>query len=203
MSVSIADLQLECITKLKSCPVQVVNQRLYWACRRFFELSEVWTAVQTQNVVAAQESYTLSLGTATNAEIKRLAGVWYGTSSADMKAETRVDEDQYEFVPEVTLTFYEAYQAAVTSGLTTKIVLIPKEASTSQVPGRMMDEWAIRGILPLAIWNLKMDKDQPWEDEKGATAYENEFRRGLSEARLERFHKRKGGDLRVVPRWFS
>ena len=204
MALTFDNLKVHLIPRVKSCPAQIINQRLYWAAREFLSRTEVWRHVQTQSVVAAQESYTLSLPAgSSNAEIKRLSGAWYGTDSADMADSDAIDVDNYKFVVENTMTFYTAYTSALTNGLTTEVVLIPDLFNASEIPARYMDEWGIRGFMTLAIADLKTDKDQPWYDIEGARKYMGDALKSMGEAKRQNIVKRKAGDLRVVPRWFA
>ena len=297
MAISFDDLKLLAIPKVKSCPPQVITQRLQWAARRFINRSEVWHHDQNQDVITDQGDYILSLPT-DNAEIKRLYGVWYGSESVQKKPESRGDTDEYQLFlsrsayvvgdasapstpdPDVrgnyfdtgltyndeilyrtgwestayylwydgaqwnistvagtttesfigaggtiagdytavgtatgavvatdatgpTVSFYDPYRAALQFGLETEIVVIPDLAYASEIPGDIMDEWGVRGILEMTLWDLKNDEDQPWEDSDGAKRHETMSNRALGEARRQTFIKRKQGDLRVKARYFA
>jgi len=94
MSISFADLRVLMIPKLKSCPPQIINQRLSWSARRFLNRSEIWRHDQNQSIVAFQTAYPLTLPS-TNAEPKRLAGLWYGSDSINQAALRSVEQEDY------------------------------------------------------------------------------------------------------------
>lgn len=102
-----------------------------------------------------------------------------------------------------TVSFYDPYRAALQYGLETELVVIPDLAFTSEIPGEIMDEWGVRGILEMALWDLKNDEDQPWEDSDGAKRHKGMCDRALGEARRQTFIKRKQGDLRVRARYYA
>jgi len=289
MSVSFDNLKVLAIPQLNSCPNQIIEQRLYTMAKRFFNRSEVWILTQNQAVVANQLAYVLSLPTGyTNAEAKRLRGVWYGEDAADKADSDLVDTERYEldrsrayvlmagtaspditgryyyngasynsekvyefgstpyfiwndgsnwilstavgtktnYYSAATLTatwtaagtytgaptstngddlavyLYTPWTSAITSGLTTELVLTP-DIANHEVPGEYMDDWGIRGILEGTLMSLKRDRNQPWEDRDGAKEHEREWLRSIAEAKRIPFNKRKSGDLRVTPRWFA
>jgi len=294
MAISYDDLKLLIVSKVKSCPPQIVTQRLQWAARLFIDKSEIWRYDQNQDMVANQNPYLLAVpSTATNAQIKRLSGVWYGSESAKKKRSSLTPTDEYQYktnilgatvadtaVPStpdpdvrgdyfangnmynsqavykigndayflwydgsqwnisdevgdtaesfigaggtiagdysavgtatgsVTLTdnsgeavnFIEAYTAALEFGLTTEIVMVPALDSMDEVPDLIMNEWGVRGIMECALWDLKGDKDQPWEDEDGAKEHYKNYIKELDQAIRSNFVNRTAGDMRVIPR---
>jgi len=295
MAVDFARLSLLADQKSKSCPPQTLTQRLQWAARRFMIRSEVWTHVQTQDVVANQNDYRITLPS-TNSIIKRLVSAWYGEESKKMQIDSRIDDSDYDIFlarasviigdatvpstpdPDVrgtyfdsglsygdeilykygddeyflwydgtewnisteagdtdesfigagstiigdytaagtatgavggtdntglTITFLEAYTSALSYGLTTKMAVYPDIENTDEVPDALMDDWGIRGIMELALADLKGDNDQPWSDPKAAELHMTTYKRALGESRRQTFNKRKSGDLRVRARWFA
>jgi hypothetical protein len=200
MAVTFAQLSALAIPQLKGCAPQIITQNLQTAALDFLQRSEVWRHVQTQSVVADQTDYTLSLPSgATHSLIKRLKGVWYGDESANQKAGQLVSNSDYSYEPATTLAFYYAYTAALTNGLTTECVIVPDLAYTSEIPDRVMDDWAVRAILPLAIAEIKEASDQPYSDTDGAKKYREKYTRSLTAAIRQNIIKRKSGNLRVVP----
>lgn len=177
-------------------------QRLYQGAKMFFDESEVWTYDQTQNVVASQLTYTLGKPSGIDCDIKRIGVVWYGEDSADKLASDVVANDNYEFTYPATLTFYDAYTAALTNGLTTRIILTPTIAD-HEVSDQMMDLFGLKGIMAWALWNIHSEKDKPWSDPNEALRWERTYSRAVANAKVWAMQRGKAGDVRVTPRWFS
>lgn len=202
MALSWTDIYNEIMADIGAYPKSLALRKLYAGARAFCERTEVWQLAQTQNVVASQKAYTMTVTANTNAIIKRIIGAWYGEYSSEEDAGDVIDVDEYYFTYPATLTFYDAYTSALINGLTTRVALVPS-LDTHVLTSEMMDHWGIRAFAQWAVMKIKGETETPWEDKDGAAGARLEYLRAVNDAIAEKVRRRKNGDQRVIPRYFS
>lgn len=205
-TLTFTDLYNELLPHIGNFPKNVALRRLYQGARNFCQDSEAWLFVETQDVVADQNDYTLALpaGISTGeARIKRLKRAWYGEDSAERRAENTIQNDRYDFEYPTTMAIGEGleYKAALTAGLTTQIVLVPT-LDDHLITAEMIDLWGVRAFMAWAAWNILSKDDEDWTDLRAAAQFRGEYDRAVTAGKGEVLKERKGGDLRVIPRPF-
>lgn len=183
------------LPEVPSCPNVLATQHLQQAARKFCEDSEAWREkLAAINLVAEDVTYTLT--PSYDCEIRRILEVWIRTSTdvTDGLDGTLQDYDKYEYEPEgsvLTLDDTIEPQAAVTSGLVVKVVLVPyvvTDVDSITVQGGIsptfLNYWA-ETILAYAKYTLMRMPKKAWSNPQLAGLFLNDYNAGVSRAKTE------------------
>jgi len=180
--VELSGLLDEAAVQLPECPDGHITAKLRAGCRMFFEDSWAWNEkLAAIALVAGQTQYTIpnpynyTVDTLAVESVKRVSAAGIVLSTIDASLYTVGDDNTLEFIAAPLAT-----GATTTDTLTIQAIRWPRETCTS-IPEKLFNRW--RGaIAAWAIWQIKLEKGQPWSDREGAGAWLETYQRGVEQA---------------------
>lgn len=190
---TITELYSRITPELPGCPLPLVKLTLQDVMRDFCIKTELWRETITQDLVDEQTAYTLA-PTATEADIRRIVEVTIEDH------EYPLDTALYEFDGDETLTLDDDIEptADYTSGLVTKVVLVP-QINSEEWDSALMNRWSEALVVGTKA-RLMDDDKEGWGNPRRAARYAIEYQTQLALGSIETNREHKTGSVTIAAR---
>ncbi len=168
---------------IPSCPDFVIERHAIRVMRDFCVQTQIWKDTLTGTIDEGEDDFTLAPA---NGEVCFVISLDIDNSLS------------WEFQPPDKVVFDE--DMSEDSDIEVQVVLQPKLSDT-QAPEWILDRY--EGVLVKGIFSRMLRQNgQAWSNPNLALAYEQEYRKSIARARIEKIKQFTNQSLRVKPRRF-
>lgn len=191
------DLKEYMVMELPQVPAGMWLQQLQMAGRELCEDTEAWVDY-LPSVDITEDDTTYNLNTGWDASIQRIILVKYGEDISETSDNGILDESQYDFNGDRTLTLTFDPAEDITDGLLVEAVLRPNISHTD-LPEWFMERWA-GAIMAKCFMNLMSMENKPWTSASGYAKYKVKYQKSKNQAFMEKFISYKRGGTKIEAR---
>lgn len=186
---------------LPGCPTASIAQATIDVMRDFCIKTECWQETVAQALTEDTVAYTLAPA-ATDADIRRIKWVKIKSATADDLDDIyETDTYYYTFNGTATLTLNDDIKptaTVATSGLNTRVILVPKINSTTW-DTNLMNRWSQAIVAGVKAQLMDNDKES-WGNPRRAERFQRDYDTQVAMAKAEYYRDYKTGSLNVIAR---